>query len=151
MAGHSLRDSELVEILQQSDDSSGDSDSIFSSSSSEYEVYDVAVANAVVNDESSDEDEVQIVQQNYMWETMDNYTGQKEIFSGDFGPKNGAENITSILESFELFFDKGLIQLTVRETNRYAEQYKNARGNLFTLRSPVQKWTPVTENEIYTV
>jgi len=50
-----------------------------------------------------------------------------------------------------LFFDKEIIQQIVRETNRYAEQYQNARGNLFSFRSLVRSWTPVTESKIYTV
>ena len=25
---------------------------------------------------------------------MDNYTGHREVFSCDFGPRNGAENVT---------------------------------------------------------
>jgi hypothetical protein len=54
---------------------------------------------------------------------MDNYTGHREVFSCDFGPRN-AENVT--LYNVELFFDKEIIHQIVRETNRYAEQYKNA-------------------------
>jgi len=42
-----------------------------------------------------------------------------------------------IVQWFELFFDKEIIQQIVRETNRYAEQYKNAQGNLFSFRSLV--------------
>jgi len=56
-----------------------------------------------------------------------------------------------IVECFELFFDKEIIQQIAIETNRYAEQYKNARGNLFSIRSLVRSWTPVTESEIYAV
>ena len=67
------------------------------------------------------------------------------------GPTNEAHNISDIIEFFELFFDREIIQLIVAETNRYAEQYKNARGNLFSFRSPVRSWVPVTENEVYTV
>jgi len=48
------------------------------------------------------------------------------------------------------FFDKEIIQQFVRETNRYTE-YKNVRSNLFSFRSLVRSWTPVTESEIYTV
>jgi len=59
---------------------------------------------------------------------------------------------TSItVQCFELFFNKEIIQKIVRETNRYAEQYKNARGKLFSFKSFVRSWTPVTESEIYTV
>ena len=37
------------------------------------------------------------------------------------------------------------------ETNRYAEQYTNQRGNLFPFRFPVRSWVPVTENKICVV
>jgi len=50
-----------------------------------------------------------------------------------------------------LIFEKEIIQQIVRETNKYAEQYKNALGNLFSITSLVRSWTPVTESEIYTV
>ena len=76
---------------------------------------------------------------------MDNYIGHREVFSCDFGPRNGAENVSDIVPCFELFFDKEITQQIVRETNRYAEQYKNTRGNLFSFRSLVMSWTPVTE------
>jgi hypothetical protein len=82
---------------------------------------------------------------------MDNYTGQKVLFHVESGPKNEARNVTDILEFFELFFDRQIIQHIVIETNRYAEQYKIQRGNLFTFQSPVHSWVPVTENEIYVV
>jgi len=81
---------------------------------------------------------------------MDNYTGHREVFSCDFGPRNGAENVT-LYNVLHCFLTKEIIQQIVRETNRYAEQYKNARGNLFSFRSLVRSWTPVTESEIYTV
>ena len=54
-----------------------------------------------------------------------------------------------IVQCFELFFDKEIIQQIVRETNRYTEQYKNAQGTLFSFRSFVRSWTPVRESEIY--
>jgi len=46
---------------------------------------------------------------------------------------HGKQNVSDIVQCFELFFDKEIIQQIVRETNRYAE-YKNARGNLFSFR-----------------
>ena len=49
------------------------------------------------------------------------------------------------------FFDKETVQQIVRETNKYTEQYKNARGNLFSFTSLMKSWTPVTESGIYTV
>ena len=53
---------------------------------------------------------------------MDNYTRHREVFSCDFGPKNGAENVSDIVRCFELFFDKEIIQQIVRENSRYEEQ-----------------------------
>ena len=37
---------------------------------------------------------------------MDNYRGQREVFSCDFARRNGAENVSDIVECFELFSDK---------------------------------------------
>jgi len=56
---------------------------------------------------------------------MDNYTGHREVFSCDFGPRYGAENVT-LYNILCWFFYKEIIQQIVRETNRYTEQYKNA-------------------------
>ena len=77
---------------------------------------------------------------------MDNYSGHKELFSVTSGPINEAKNIHNILECFELFFDKDIIQHIMIETNRYAKQYKNQRGNLVPFQPPVWSWVPVTEN-----
>ena len=103
-------------------DTSGDS-----VSSSDNEIDEVAIADAVINDSGEEEE---LLHQDFLWETMDNYTGRREVFSCDFGPRNGAENVSDIVECFELFFDRELIQQIVTETNGYAEQYKNARGNI---------------------
>jgi hypothetical protein len=80
---------------------------------------------------------------------VDSYTGHREVLSCDFGPRNGAENVT--LYNVELFFHKETMQQIVRETKRYAKQYKNVRDNLVRFRSLVRSWTPVIEHEIYTV
>jgi hypothetical protein len=143
MAARCLRDTELVEILSKSDSSSGSSSF---SDSSDNEIDDLAVADAIINDDSDGEEETY---KTFLWETMDNYTGQKELFHVESGPRNKARNVTDILECFELFFDGQIIQHVVIETNRYAEQYIIQRGNLFTFRSPVRSWVPVTENEIH--
>ena len=142
MAEQVLTSTEVLEIVYNSDESSSDS------SSSDNEIDDTAVADAIISDDSGDEGE--ILHRDFRWETMDNYTGHREVFSCDFEPRNGAENVSDNVQCFELFFDKEIIQQIVRETNRYAE-YKNARGNLFSFRSLVRSWTPVTESEIYTV
>ena len=31
---------------------------------------------------------------------MDNYTGHREVFNCDFGPRNGAENVSDIVQFF---------------------------------------------------
>jgi len=125
--------------------SDSSSDSV---TSSDNEIDDIAVADAIINDDSADEEE--ILHLDFRWKTMDNYTGYREVFSCDFGPRNGVENVT-LYNVLSCFLKKGIIQQIVRETNRYAEQHKNARGNLFSFRSLVRSWTPVTESEIYTV
>jgi len=83
-------------------------------------------------------------------ETMDNYTGHREVFSCGFGPRDGVENVSDIVV-FWVVFGKEIVQYIVRETKWYAEQYKNAQGNLSSFRSLVRSWTLVTESEIYTV
>jgi len=143
-----LTASDVLEIVYNSDKNLNDSSSD-SVSSSDNEIDDIAVADAIINDDSGDEEE--ILHRDFRWETMDSYTGHREVFSCDFGPRNGAENVSDIVPCFELFFDKEITQQIVRETNRYAEQYKNTRGNLFSFRSLVRSWTPLTESEIYTV
>jgi len=132
MAEQVLTPSEVLEIVYNSNASLSDSSSD-SISSSDNEIDDIAVADAIMNDDSGDEEE--ILHWDFRWETMDNYTGHREVFSCDFGPRNGAENVSDIVQCFELFFDKEIIQQIVRETNRYAEQYKNTRGNFFSFRS----------------
>ena len=49
----------------------------------------------------------------------------------DFGPRNGADNISYIDGCFELFVDRETTQQIVRETYGNAEQYKKARGSIF--------------------
>jgi len=63
-----------------------------------------AVADAIIIDDSGDEEE--ILHGDFRWETMDNYTGHREVFSCDSGARNGAENLSDIVQCFELFFDK---------------------------------------------
>jgi hypothetical protein len=135
MASKFLKESEVLELLYNSDDDSVSS--IFSDSeNSDNEIENLAVADAIVNNFSDDE-EILTVNKNFVWEDMENYHGHREQFSGDLGPRNGAENINDILGSFMLFFDKTIIDLIVTETNRYAEQFQNISGNLFSFRSPV--------------
>jgi len=57
----------------------------------------------------------------------------------------------ALYNALNCFFDKDLIQQIFRETNSYAEQYKNTLGNICSFISLVRSWTPLTESEIYTV
>jgi len=91
VAEKGLTDNEVLEIVYNSDKSFSDSNSD-SVSSSDNEIDDIAVADAIINDDSGDEEE--ILNRDFRWETMDNYTGHREVFSCDFGPRNGAENVT---------------------------------------------------------
>ena len=122
MAEEVLTVNDVLEIVYNSDESLIDSSSD-SVSSCDNEIDDIAVADAIINDDS---DEEEILHRDFRWESMDNYTGHREVFSCDFGPRNGAENVSDIVQCFELFFDKEIIQQIVTETNRCTEQYKNA-------------------------
>ena len=86
--------------MYNSDESLSDSSSD-SVSRIDNETDDIAVAGAIVNYDSGDEEE--ILHRYFRWKTMDNYTGQREVFSSDFRPGNGAENISDIVQCFEFF------------------------------------------------
>ena len=58
------------------------------------------------SDSVSSSDEEEILHRNFRWETMDNYTGHREVLSCDFGPRNGAENVSDIVQCFEFFLTK---------------------------------------------
>jgi hypothetical protein len=75
MVGHGLTDTELVEILSKSEDSSSGS-SIFSDSS-DNKIDDLAVVDAIINYDSDGKEETY---KTFLWETMDKYSGQKAIF-----------------------------------------------------------------------
>lgn len=99
MAKYILTDGEVLEIVYNTDESLSDSSSD-SVCRIDTEIDDIAVADAIINDDSGDEEE--ILHRDFRWETMDNYTGHREVFSCDFGPRNGAENATlySVLSCF---------------------------------------------------
>jgi hypothetical protein len=67
-----------------------------------------SVADAIINDNSDEEEE--ILHRDFRWETTDNLTVHREVFSCDFGHINGAENVSDIVQCFELYFDKEIIQ-----------------------------------------
>ena len=101
MVGRGLTESDMLEIVYKSDKSFSDNsnDSI---SSSDNETDNAAVADAVINDDSDDEEE--ILHQEFIWENKDNCTGHTEVFSCDSGPRLGTENVSDILDCFELSF-----------------------------------------------
>lgn len=67
-------------------------------------------------------------------------------FTGKPGVAEDVDSTCKPLECFELYFDHAMIEIVVRETNRYAEQFisKNPPKE----RSLYKTWTPTTENEI---
>ncbi|PNF18924.1 hypothetical protein B7P43_G18030, partial [Cryptotermes secundus] len=137
-----LHDEELELLLHTS------SEEEISASESErdtdVDLDDRALLDSVIHD-VSDDDEVST--QAFVWESMGNYQGQREHFTGSFGPQGGALNVVEIVDVFELFFDKQMVNQIVTETNRYAEQF--LRGRDLPVRSPARAWKPVTEGEIY--
>ncbi|XP_014676879.1 PREDICTED: piggyBac transposable element-derived protein 4-like [Priapulus caudatus] len=68
------------------------------------------------------------------------------IFTGTPGIKVHLYNVTDPLEYFELYFDEGLIDMIVDETNRFAQQY--IQGATLKPKSRARKWTPTNSNEI---
>ena len=69
-----LTGNEVLEIVYNSDESFRDS-STDSVSSSDNEIDDIGVGDAIINDDSGDEEE--ILHRNFRWVTMDNYTGRR--------------------------------------------------------------------------
>jgi len=65
----------MLEIVYKSEESFSDSSN---DRISDNVTDDAAVADALINDESNDEEEIS--HQEFMWETKDNYTGQREVF-----------------------------------------------------------------------
>jgi hypothetical protein len=65
------------------------------------------------------------------------------------GPQNSAKGLTNAVDIFEQFFDTDIVQKIVTETNYYAEQFKNSRGEIFSKRSKVKEWQHMTAEEIY--
>jgi len=66
---------EVLEIVYNSDKSSSDSSSD-SVSSSDNEIDNIAVADAITSDDNGNEE---ILHRDFRWETMDNYTGHREV------------------------------------------------------------------------
>jgi hypothetical protein len=67
------------------------------------------------------------------------------------GPQYSAKGLTNPVDIFEQFFGTDIVQKIVTETNRYAEQFTISRGRIFSKRSRVNGWQPMTAKEIYVV
>lgn len=52
------------------------------------------------------------------------------------------------IDFFNLFFTTRLLEMFVKETNRYAESYLRSKGDTLSPRSRFRKWLPVTVTEI---
>jgi len=118
MAEEVLTPTEVLEIVYNSDESLSDSSSD-SVSGSDNEIDDIAIADPIINDDSGDEEE--ILHRDFRWETMDNYTGHREVFCCDFGPRNGAEVVT--LYNFLSCF------LTKKSYNKLSEKLTGMQNN----------------------
>jgi hypothetical protein len=149
-----LDEENVLDVLNESEECLI-SDSCDDSDDSDNCEDDIAVADAAVDEDDSDVEEHSLGYTDYssgfICEDMDNYHVQHELFSGHSGPQNSAVNMQDIVSVFLLFFSRDIVHIIFIETNRYAKQFINSRGRLFTFRSLVRKWTRVTENEIYVV
>jgi hypothetical protein len=63
---------------------------------SENELDDYALPDVVVDDDSDEDDIIQ----DFVWEDMNNYKGQRENFIGSVGPHGAAKEVTEIVNCF---------------------------------------------------
>ncbi|PNF32813.1 hypothetical protein B7P43_G04498 [Cryptotermes secundus] len=134
---------EDLQCLLESDSKQSLSDLDFDT---ENELDDRALSDAVGNEYSDEDDSAN---QEFVWEDMENYRGQREHFTGSVGPQGPGKDVTEIVDVLKLFFDKELIETIVAETNRYAEQFLWGREP--SVRSHSKAWKPMTKGEIYVV
>jgi hypothetical protein len=88
-----LRDDELEYLLQfKSKQSLSDSDF-----DTENDLEDRALLHTVVSDGSDEDDSAT---QDFVWENMEYYKGQRENFMGSVGPQGAAKHITEIVDIF---------------------------------------------------
>jgi hypothetical protein len=127
-----LCEDEVRECLLLSESEQSLSDSKFDT---ENELDDHAFLDAVVNDGCNEDDRAT---QDFVWENMQNYEGQRENFTGSVGPEGAAKHVTESVDIFKLFFSKELIDTIVEETNRYAEQC--LCGRELSVRLPARAW-----------
>jgi hypothetical protein len=86
---------------------------------SENDLDDCAVLDVVVDGDSHQDDIIQ----DFVWEDMNNYKGQKGNFTDSVGPQGAAKLVTEIVGVFELFFRAEFVAKIVEETNRYDEHF----------------------------
>jgi hypothetical protein len=89
------------------------------------------VIDTLVNGDDDYNKAVAASAENFVWESMSNYTGQTEQFIGGFGRQDAAKEVKGIVESFELFFSREFVQKIEEESNCYAIQFQNSRRRLF--------------------
>ncbi|KAG8224460.1 hypothetical protein J437_LFUL003183 [Ladona fulva] len=146
--GIPIVDEDVQVLLEECDDPLNYSGSESECDSESSVLDDIAVADAVMEHAiADDEDNFEV----FNWETMDNYVSLRENFTEISGPQDRARNTVDIVECFELFFDRDLVNIIVKETNRYAEKHISERGSILPslTRSHRRSWQPVDENEIY--
>ncbi|KAK9301914.1 hypothetical protein QLX08_005912 [Tetragonisca angustula] len=120
-----LKEYETIELLEHDSEYSDFSDS----DSSDNEIDDEAVVDAIQQGEDDEEESVadlptvvpgQPVIEHFIWENMENYNGVREIFAENYGPRNGIMNILNIVDIFLLFFTEDFVKIIVEEANTYA-------------------------------
>jgi hypothetical protein len=131
---------ELGEYLHVSESEENLSDLEFDTDN---ELDDCALFDVVNGDSDKDDDIIQ----DFVWEDMNNYKGQRQNFMGSVGPQGAAKQVTEIVDFFQLFFNREFIDETVEETNRYAKQF--LPGCKLSSRLTARSWKLVTEGELY--
>jgi hypothetical protein len=59
---------------------------------------------------------------------MENYKGQQQNFMGSTGLQEAAKRVTEIVSISELSSYRKLTHMTVKETNRYTQQFLCGHG-----------------------
>jgi hypothetical protein len=91
----------------------------------------IVISMMMLPDSGDDGDCICVTDTNFLWEDMDDYNGQREIFIGMSGCQHSAQDFTNVVGIFELFFAKDLVQQIVNESNCYAQQFKDSSGSIF--------------------
>jgi hypothetical protein len=107
-----LDEENILDILNDSDECLI-SESSDESDDSDNREDDIAAADAAVVEEVSDVEEHffgdAYYSSDFIWEDMDNYHPQHELFSGYSGPQNLAVNVQDIVSVFLLFFSRDIV------------------------------------------